>query len=767
MAMTGGTAVLVYTGYGNGNSSNPIKVYVYYKISQSTANNQSTITCGMYVTTPSTAYEIGPWDDWNGSYIGTTALTFNGYIPLFAGTRWIVENKSFTVNHNADGTGSATIYWHWGVNSPWGRIQNPSGSFKINLPTIPRQSSLSLSKTNLNVGDKITATITRASTSYTHTVKFYINKNYTNTYTNVATSQEFTIPESWYNAMPSSTSCTAYCKVITYSGSTQIGSEVTKSFTVNVPSNIVPSIGSFTATPVDGVNQCYVQGMSKCQLVMTNIKAGAGSVIKNYSITGASISTGSASIGQSSLTQISIKTDIIMSSGTIVYTATVVDNRGRSAKKTCSIDVCSYGKPTISVSAQRSATESGTVIIKYNASCSSVNGANVLNNIYISYKLKTNSTWISWKNISISDQNTSSYQGEDITSSWDFDKEYEVRMYASDTLGGESDWSNVALVTTVTRPININKNKNGVAIGKLSTKNAFECAMNAEFTNNLSVANDLSVAKITKLYGGRYVHSAVGTSGSNGYIKIASISVTGSYANQIISFKFVRRKDTEVTECCISFVSASGTDPDLQFWVFGGCVDVFANKSETSKWDIYIQKTEAYDRIDVFDYNIGIYMQQRITLSWSDEFASALPSSHITAIKRQVALSDHNHNSVYSLIGHNHDSSYSKLNHNHDSLYAPINHFTKYTLLLGSTVLSNNRTVNFTIPNGYNIFIVCSFIESQWYTTVVNLPAFSSTDVQVATPSDVYPFRISTSGTTGTLKRVGSASVTYYVYGVN
>ena len=220
MAMTGGTAVQVYTGYGNGNSSNPIKVYVYYKISQSTANNQSTITCGMYVTTPSTAYEIGPWDDWNGSYIGTTALTFNGYIPLFAGTRWIVENKSFTVNHNADGTGSATIYWHWGVNSPWGRIQNPSGSFKINLPTIPRQSSLSLSKTNLNVGDKITATITRASTSYTHTVKFYINKNYTNTYTNVATSQEFTIPESWYNAMPSSTSCTAYCKVITYSGST-------------------------------------------------------------------------------------------------------------------------------------------------------------------------------------------------------------------------------------------------------------------------------------------------------------------------------------------------------------------------------------------------------------------------------------------------------------------------------------------------------------------------------------------------------------------
>ena len=43
---------LVFTGYCNGNSNKPINLYVTYDISQSIANNQSTITCGMYITTP-------------------------------------------------------------------------------------------------------------------------------------------------------------------------------------------------------------------------------------------------------------------------------------------------------------------------------------------------------------------------------------------------------------------------------------------------------------------------------------------------------------------------------------------------------------------------------------------------------------------------------------------------------------------------------------------------------------------------------------------
>lgn len=136
MAMTGGTAKLVHTGYCDSNSNLPIKVYVYYKTSTNSSTLKSTVTCGMYVTTPS-GWDIGEWGDYNGSYVGTKSLTFDGSIPNFSGTRWLVENKSFTVNHNATtGKATATIYWKWGVNSSWGQCINPSGSFTITLPTI-------------------------------------------------------------------------------------------------------------------------------------------------------------------------------------------------------------------------------------------------------------------------------------------------------------------------------------------------------------------------------------------------------------------------------------------------------------------------------------------------------------------------------------------------------------------------------------------------------------------------------------------------------
>lgn len=137
MAMTGGRSVLVHTGYGDGKSNFPIRVYVYYKTTSNVASNSTTISCGMYVTTPTPRHNIGNWGDFYGSYVGTPELTFHGEIDNFTGTKWIAENKTFTKQHNANGTGSATIYWKWGVNSPWGRVQNISGSFNITLPPIP------------------------------------------------------------------------------------------------------------------------------------------------------------------------------------------------------------------------------------------------------------------------------------------------------------------------------------------------------------------------------------------------------------------------------------------------------------------------------------------------------------------------------------------------------------------------------------------------------------------------------------------------------
>lgn len=132
---------LVFTGYAGGDNSKPIKLFVTYDISQSIANNQSTITCGMYIKSPSSSYPIGPWKDY-GSYLPTTGSTFTHDLPEFKGSHTITSGRTMTVNHDSAGNATATIYWKSGYSSSWAKYKKPSGSFNITLPQIQRQANL-------------------------------------------------------------------------------------------------------------------------------------------------------------------------------------------------------------------------------------------------------------------------------------------------------------------------------------------------------------------------------------------------------------------------------------------------------------------------------------------------------------------------------------------------------------------------------------------------------------------------------------------------
>ena len=242
MAMTGGTAKLVKTTYPFTDKTKAVNLYVYYKSSQSVADNKSTVTVGMYVTTPS-GWDIGSWTDYNGSYVGTTANTFNGTIPNFSGTRWLVENKTFTVTHNADGTGKATIYWKWGVNSPWGGYVNPSGSFSIDLPTIARATTPTLSATSVQMGKTIKVTMNRAASSFTHKLKYTINGVTGDIASSLGTSYTWTIPKDLVRHIPNLLQAAVTITCETYSGGSKIG-EKTVSFTATVPSASAPTLSA-------------------------------------------------------------------------------------------------------------------------------------------------------------------------------------------------------------------------------------------------------------------------------------------------------------------------------------------------------------------------------------------------------------------------------------------------------------------------------------------------------------------------------------------
>lgn len=243
MAMTNYESRLVYTGYCNGDTSKPIYVYVAYKSSQSIDNNQSTIYTGMYVTTPS-GWSIGEWNDYNGSYVGSTSNTFDGTIPNFSGTRWIAENLSFTVNHSSDGTGTATIYWKWGVNSSWGRIQNISGSFAIALPTIARASNPTVSASSVRMGNSVTIYTNRKSSGFTHNLTYSFGGTTGTIATGVGASYAWTVPD-LAEKIDNQTSATCVINCKTYNGTTLVGSD-TVSITIQVPAATTPTLGSGT-----------------------------------------------------------------------------------------------------------------------------------------------------------------------------------------------------------------------------------------------------------------------------------------------------------------------------------------------------------------------------------------------------------------------------------------------------------------------------------------------------------------------------------------
>ena len=167
MAMTGGTAYLVKSERTNyGSNSWTTDLYIYVKvISQNVVANTSTIALGMYVYSQ---YSIA-WSDFgtNGtSYISTATSGANCFTftngQSGSGTKWLVEDKQVTVSHNSNGTLTLPIYWHWGVNSPWGQYTGPSGSYNVTLSTIDRVAptvTFSVSSITAN-GFKISASST-------------------------------------------------------------------------------------------------------------------------------------------------------------------------------------------------------------------------------------------------------------------------------------------------------------------------------------------------------------------------------------------------------------------------------------------------------------------------------------------------------------------------------------------------------------------------------------------------------------------------------
>jgi hypothetical protein len=309
----------------------------------------------------------------------------------------------------------------------------------------------------------------------------------------------------------------------TASGTDPIGSTL-KTTTVNVPSDIKPSVSNLTATIISDLNGKAVQGISQVKLA-ASAEAGTGSTISSYIFRGENISGTSSSYTSTS----NIKTSsVIQVSGQLTYQVAVKDVRGRmSDYKDITIDVYTYAAPQItSISAQRCLADGtidvdGTyakVVVK--SSYSSVGDAN--KRVVKLYNSADN--YASETIIINHDSKENEYSGVYGDGTFLISREYQIKAVITDAYNVDGK-SQSTILETATRTFNIAKYGNGIAIGGLSTvinetdEGKFECNWSTDFNDNLNVRGKTKLASAVQCYMGETLTFSADKDDIGEYIK--------------------------------------------------------------------------------------------------------------------------------------------------------------------------------------------------------------------------------------------------------
>ena len=424
--------------------------------SQSVENNQSTLSWSITGAGSASGWVMtgGFKAVINGTTVYSTSTDTR--IQLYNGTS--VASGTTKITHNADGTKSFSLSIEAGVYT---YAVSVTASGTHTLDTIPRASTVSA--TNANMGSASTITITRASSSFTHTLTYSFGST-TGTIVSktTSTSVSWTPALTLANQIPNAVSGTCTITCDTYNGSTKIGSK-TCTLTLTVPASVKPTMTSVTATRVDGdvpaAWAIYVQNKSKATVTINGAAGAYGSTISSYSISG----------GGYSSTASSFTTGLLAASGTITFTAKVTDSRGRvSDAKTVSISVVAYSAPSFSSYISQRATSAGVInddgtyirgLISFSyATCSSKNTITCA-----TYYKKSSAT--SWTNAnkSFSSGTAFTFGGGAISTESSYDVKYTITdAFTTITI--------IDMVSTASVLMDFKAGGKGIAIGKVSEK---------------------------------------------------------------------------------------------------------------------------------------------------------------------------------------------------------------------------------------------------------------------------------------------------------
>ena len=398
-------------------------------------------------------------------------------------TVWVASGTT-TVSHNTDGSKSISVSASFN-NADRGTYLPTTGSCSgsLKLTTIPRATTPSIDKPSLDCGGAIKVSGTSASSNFSH--KVYVTWNGTKTQIGTIDSGtttpsfSYTIPTDWEKNIPDSTSGIATFTLETISGSTSVGSKSVNA-TIKVRSGVVPSIGTVSISDTNsicaGIGQ-YVQSQSKLKFSI------ATSGNQGSTITSVSTKFNGQTYSGSTFT-----TQAIQNSGTLSYTITVTDSRGRTATKSGSVSVTAYNPPSLTnVSAKRANSgyavdeSSGTyALLHFKVGFTSLTGKNVTS-FYIQYRASGASSWTkinSWDNNYTLEQD---YKAGNLFTSTT--TTYEIAFGVKDKFMSDYSWQIVTVTPTYTL-INFGKDGKSLTFFGQDCNNANQLTVKGDLVSN-------------------------------------------------------------------------------------------------------------------------------------------------------------------------------------------------------------------------------------------------------------------------------------------
>ena len=350
------------------NSSGPLHLNIYIEqVSQDIANNSSRVSWR------ATVDRDGGYRTWNAENGSVLSVWLNGasiYKSNLSfdtqGQETTLASGETTIPHESDGTKTFSVWASFDPNN--GVHGNITISTKYTLSSLPRSSSVAGLDGDRNLGSRHTIRIDRKASSFTHQVWYRVfGSEWIDLGKNHGTSVSFTPSLDLARHLPKSSSGLMDICVRTYSGTTQIGSDVySNGWYFKIPDSVKPTFTGLSLTDMNTVARQLLSGndflqiISDIQVNFNNASGAYGSTITGYRAEIVNkkmvVTKNGGSFG------------IMNFSGLATIQAYVVDSRGKqSDTKDITINVIEYYAPSFSFSALRTRGNPNTLQVLRNA----------------------------------------------------------------------------------------------------------------------------------------------------------------------------------------------------------------------------------------------------------------------------------------------------------------------------------------------------------------------------------------------------------------